>query len=98
MYNVLPTASKKNMDTFESDWKQFNLSVMREAKAVSKYQAFIPSVMIQPHICSEAGLMPNFRTNFIALRERYTNKFSPVPLPKLPGSSQSMRFCLPTSM
>lgn len=35
LYNVLPTASKKDMDTFESEWKRFNLSVMQEAKVVS---------------------------------------------------------------
>ncbi|KAK4041460.1 cytochrome P450 [Parachaetomium inaequale] len=33
LFNLLPTASKKDMDTFESDWKQFNFFMMRESEA-----------------------------------------------------------------
>ncbi|EAQ93104.1 hypothetical protein CHGG_01339 [Chaetomium globosum CBS 148.51] len=32
LYNALPTASKKDMDTFEADWKKFNFFMMRESE------------------------------------------------------------------
>jgi hypothetical protein len=35
LYNALPTASKKDMDTFEADWKKFNFFMMRESEEVS---------------------------------------------------------------
>jgi hypothetical protein len=35
-YNMLPTSAKRQMDTFQREWKTFNLDVIRTAREVSK--------------------------------------------------------------
>ena len=39
-YNILPTSAKRQMDTFQREWKAFNLDVVRSAREVSAKQSF----------------------------------------------------------
>ena len=40
LYNALPTASKRDMDMFEADWKKFNFFMMRESEEVSSESSY----------------------------------------------------------
>jgi hypothetical protein len=33
-FNVLPTPSKRHLDTYLADWRTFNLDILKEAKEV----------------------------------------------------------------
>lgn len=40
-YNMLPTASRRQMESFHSQWEEFNLGIIRSAREVSKLSGLL---------------------------------------------------------